>query len=167
FPDDARDADLKGPLGEGPFAGQRPQGPGGTAFDVRPAVVFADSKAVADRRRNRIAYAGPKRDFFVVAQLPVACAAGLPTEGPGVSRSPQHDDRQYGRVQRVEDVQLQAGGEAPVVVLELGVGLKGQEAPQVLDEGAAVEIRDDDGTRLKAADLRAQHECRQRRLAGV
>src|SRR5262249_26031666 len=136
LPDDARDADLEGPRGERPFPGQRTEGPGGTAFDVRPAVVLASPKGIADRGRNRIADAGRQRDLLVVAGMEVTLDARLPAEGPCVSRSSQVAERQHGRVERVEDVRLQAGGEAPVVVLELGVCLKGQEAPQILDQGA-------------------------------
>src|SRR5262249_23096090 len=101
------------------------QGPGRSAFDVRPAVVFANPEGRADGCRDRVADAGRERDLLVVAYVHVAFDQGLTAEGPGVPRGTQEADRQHGRDERVVSILLQAGGEAPVLVPELGVGLKG------------------------------------------
>src|SRR5262245_47238668 len=87
--------------------------------------------------------------------------------GARIARSRQVAEGQDRRIERIEDVELQAGREPPILVLQLQVGLEWQDAINVLNEGAVIEADCNDTAGLKSADLRSTDECEKRALAGI
>src|SRR5206468_1683469 len=139
-------------------------GPSGTSLDVGPTVVFTKAERVAYRRRDRVGEAARQSDLRITGRMEKPLDACLCAKGAGVPRGAQIAERQNVRVQWIENVQLQPGGKAPVVVFQLRVRLDGQKAPQVFNERAVVEIRDDHGAGLKGTDFGTRDQEEQRGL---
>ena len=139
-----------------------------TPFDVRPAVVFCEHQIVADGRRDRLAEGhlhGPLRD---VRRPQVTLHAELAAEiVAGISGAQQHREGQHVWDVGTENIELQAGCEPPILVLQVAVGQQWQDAITVDDERVVVERKHRQSAGLQPADFRPREHRAKRALPGV
>src|SRR5438874_4935474 len=152
---DTGDSDLEWSPGVLPFAHKRSQCKARASLHVGPAVVFANSEFVIYQRRNRLTDSEGKGNLRFIGRMDKALDPSLAAYQTSIAGSYEDGEREHGRVERIEDIRLQAGCEPPVAVFQVAKSLKGEEPVLIGDDWVAVKICPDLGARLEVTDFGA------------
>src|SRR5262245_21370017 len=87
--------------------------------------------------------------------------------GARIARADQEAEGQHVRVEWIENVQLQPGGEAPILVLQFAVGLEWQDAVAIDDECIVEQEESEQAARLELTDFWTGYQHEERALPGV